>query len=340
MKYESPQYPAQLAAEINSGKPGGHVTRRHFGLAALSATAGLLLPRNSFSLTPAPAPLPAPAVASNIVLVHGAFADGSSWSRVIPLVEAKGFNVTAVQNPLNSLADDVATTRRLLAQQTGPTILVGHSYAGFVITEAGNAPNVVGLVYISSYGPAEGESHDDLVKRFSAPPGSSAGREWLSVACAEKIPRSFRTGRGSAAGGHHGGGSEAHFEKELLWRAGIRAGMEFETFLVSCFHGRSHDQSRVATVHGEAHGRNHHFRAVEPRLAGFSPRGNRQPDRRGGQPQGLTRRRKAKAKMAQHVLCGDCLRQNRLLLRIKAGQRGDFSFRRILNRGAVLVLHG
>jgi pimeloyl-ACP methyl ester carboxylesterase len=176
MKYESPQYPARLAVEINSGKPGGHVTRRHFGLAALSATAGLLLPRNSFSLTPAPAPLPAPAVASNIVLVHGAFADGSSWSRVIPLLEAKGFNVTAVQNPLNSLADDVATTRRLLAQQTGPTILVGHSYAGFVITEAGNAPNVVGLVYISSYGPAEGESHDDLVKRFSAPPGSSAVR--------------------------------------------------------------------------------------------------------------------------------------------------------------------
>jgi pimeloyl-ACP methyl ester carboxylesterase len=115
-------------------------------------------------------------MANNIVLVHGAFADGSSWSRVIPLLEAKGFNVTAVQNPLTSLAEDVATTRRLLAQQTGPTILVGHSYAGFVITEAGNAPNVVGLVYISSYGPAEGESHDDLVKRFSAPPGSSAVR--------------------------------------------------------------------------------------------------------------------------------------------------------------------
>jgi pimeloyl-ACP methyl ester carboxylesterase len=174
MKHEYSLHPSQLAAEINSGMPGERVTRRRFGIATLSATAGLLLPRNSFSFAPQPAPLPAPAAASNIVLVHGAFADGSSWSRVIPLLEAKGFNVTAVQNPLNSLADDVATTRRLLAQQSGPTILVGHSYAGFVITEAGNAPNVVGLVYISSYGPAEGESHDDLVRRYAAPPGSSA----------------------------------------------------------------------------------------------------------------------------------------------------------------------
>jgi pimeloyl-ACP methyl ester carboxylesterase len=109
-------------------------------------------------------------------LVHGAFADGSSWGRVIPPLEAKGFNVTAVQIPLTSLAEDVSTTRRLLAQQTGPTILVGHSYAGFVVTEAGNAPNVTGLVYISSYGPVQGESHDDLVKLFPAPAGIPAIR--------------------------------------------------------------------------------------------------------------------------------------------------------------------
>lgn len=93
---------------------------------------------------------------------------------MIPLLEAKGLNVTAAQNPLTSLADDVATTRRLLAKQTGPTILVGHSYSGFVITEAGNAPNVASLVYISSYGPAEGETHDALGKRFPPPPGVSA----------------------------------------------------------------------------------------------------------------------------------------------------------------------
>lgn len=95
---------------------------------------------------------------------------------MIPLLEAKGFNVTAVQNPLTSLAEDVATTRRLLTQQTRPTILVGHSYAGFVVTEAGNAPNVSGLVYVSSFAPDEAESHDDLVKYFPAPAGIPAIR--------------------------------------------------------------------------------------------------------------------------------------------------------------------
>jgi pimeloyl-ACP methyl ester carboxylesterase len=176
MKHDTWLHPSASAAEPTTGEPGIRVSRRRFGIATLSATAGLLLPRNSFSLAPELAPRPTPAAATNIVLVHGAFADGSSWSRVIPLLEAKGFNVTAVQNPLTSLAEDVATTRRLLAQQTGPTILVGHSYAGFVVTQAGNAPNVVGLAYISSYGPAEGESHDDLVKRFPAPQGLSAVR--------------------------------------------------------------------------------------------------------------------------------------------------------------------
>jgi pimeloyl-ACP methyl ester carboxylesterase len=142
--------------------------RRSFGKSVIAAAAGTLLSRTTSGQQTSKT--------TNIVLVHGAFADGSSWSKVIPLLEGKGFTVTAVQNPLTSLDDDVATTRRLLARQTQPTILVGHSYAGFVITEAGNAPNVTGLVYISSYGPAEGESHDDLVKSFALPPGISAIR--------------------------------------------------------------------------------------------------------------------------------------------------------------------
>jgi pimeloyl-ACP methyl ester carboxylesterase len=146
--------------------------RRHFGKTALAA-AGFALRSQSFGQE---ARARSDSRAVNIVLVHGAFADGSSWSGVIPLLEAKGLNVTAVQNPLTSLEEDVATTRRMLAQQTGATILVGHSYAGFVITEAGNASNVAGLVYVSSYGPAEGESHDDLVKRFPPPSGISAIR--------------------------------------------------------------------------------------------------------------------------------------------------------------------
>lgn len=165
-----------LQEESISTKDHVALSRREFSKAALAATAGFLLPRDSFALQENSLQGSAPSGARNIVLVHGAFADGTSWSKVIPLLEAKGFNVTAVQNPLTSLAEDVATTRRLLAQQTGPTILVGHSYAGFVVTEAGDAPNVVGLVYVSSYSPAEGESHDDLVKRFPAPAGISAIR--------------------------------------------------------------------------------------------------------------------------------------------------------------------
>lgn len=98
----------------------------------------------------------------NIVLVHGAFADGSSWGKVIPLLQAKGFNVTAVQHPMNTLADDVAAVKRALAVQDGPVILAGHSWGGAVITEAGNDPKVVGLVYVSAFGPDVGESLNAL----------------------------------------------------------------------------------------------------------------------------------------------------------------------------------
>ena len=111
--------------------------------------------------------------ASNIVLVHGAWADGSSWSRVIPLLEARGLNVTAVQLPLTSLADDVDTTRRAIAlmetEHPGPIVLVGHSYAGVVIGEAGNDQNVVGLVYVASVAPDQGQSLLSLLNGAQTP---------------------------------------------------------------------------------------------------------------------------------------------------------------------------
>ena len=111
--------------------------------------------------------------AKNIVLVHGAWADGSCWSKVIVLLEAKGFHVVAVQNPLTSLADDVAATKRIIALQDGPVILVGHSYAGVVITEAGNDPKVVGLVYVAAFAPGDGESINSVSKPYPpAPLGS------------------------------------------------------------------------------------------------------------------------------------------------------------------------
>jgi pimeloyl-ACP methyl ester carboxylesterase len=110
----------------------------------------------------------------NIVLVHGAWVDGSSWSKVIPLLEAKGLHVVSVQIPLTSLADDVAATKRALALIDGPVILVGHSYGGVVITEAGNDPKVKGLVYIAAFAPDAGESVLSLAKSSPvAPPAAS-----------------------------------------------------------------------------------------------------------------------------------------------------------------------
>jgi len=107
---------------------------------------------------------------NNIVLVHGGFVDGSGWEGVYRTLKKDGYNVSIVQNPTLSLADDVAVTKRTLASQDGPAILVGHSYGGAVITEAGNDPKVVGLVYITAFAPDKGESVATLIK--DPPPGA------------------------------------------------------------------------------------------------------------------------------------------------------------------------
>jgi pimeloyl-ACP methyl ester carboxylesterase len=106
----------------------------------------------------------------NIVLVHGGFVDGSGWQGVHKALKENGYNVTIVQNPTFTLAEDVAVTKRALAAQDGPAILVGHSYGGVVITEAGNHPNVAGLVYIAAFAPDQGESVAALIK--DPPPGA------------------------------------------------------------------------------------------------------------------------------------------------------------------------
>jgi pimeloyl-ACP methyl ester carboxylesterase len=98
----------------------------------------------------------------NIVLVHGAFADGSSWSKVIPMLYNKGYNVIAVQNPLTSFADDVAATKRAIAQMDGPVLLIGHSYGGMVISEAGKDPKVAGLLYVAALVPEDGQNVNDV----------------------------------------------------------------------------------------------------------------------------------------------------------------------------------
>ena len=100
----------------------------------------------------------------NIVLVHGAWADGSGWQSIHDILRARGYNVSIVQNPLTSLADDVTAVKRVLARQDGAALLVGHSYGGVVVTEAGDAPNVAGLVYVAAFMPDAGESAAKLIE--------------------------------------------------------------------------------------------------------------------------------------------------------------------------------
>src|SRR5919199_1064243 len=139
--------------------------RRTFvGLTAATA-ASSLLSRTTFAQT-------APK-ANNVVLVHGLFADGSSWSEVIPRLQAAGLNVTSVQNPLTTLDDAVAATQRVLARQDGPTVLAGHSFSGMIVTEAGVDPRVSVVIYVAARAPDAEEDYTELAKKFPPPPASA-----------------------------------------------------------------------------------------------------------------------------------------------------------------------
>ena len=132
--------------------------RRTFMSATAAAAASSLLAGTAHA-QPAPK-------AKNVVLVHGLFADGSCWSEVIPRLQAAGLNVTAVQNPLTTLPEAVDSALRVLARQDGPTVLVGHSFSGMIVTEAGVHPNVSALVYVAARAPDAGEDYPALAKNF------------------------------------------------------------------------------------------------------------------------------------------------------------------------------
>ena len=139
---------------------------RRAALAALAAgTSALLLPRLARA--------EAVAAARNVVLVHGLFADGSCWSEVIVRLQAAGLNATAVQNPLTTLEEAVAETQRVLARQDGLTVLVGHSFSGMIVTEAGIDPQVSALVYVAARAPDANEDYAALAARFPTPPASA-----------------------------------------------------------------------------------------------------------------------------------------------------------------------
>jgi pimeloyl-ACP methyl ester carboxylesterase len=142
------------------------MNRRIFMSVAAAGAVSTLIPA-------AAAQQSAPVAARNVVLVHGLFADGSCWSEVIARLQAKGLNVTAVQNPLTTLPEAVASAERVLARQDGPTVLVGHSFSGMIVTEAGVHPNVSALVYVAARAPDAEEDYGALAKTFPTPPASA-----------------------------------------------------------------------------------------------------------------------------------------------------------------------
>ena len=144
---------------------------------------------------------------NNVVLVHGGFVDGSGWEGVYKTLTRNGYSVTVVQNPTMSLEDDVAYTKRALAAKDGPAILVGHSYGGAVITQAGNDPKVTGLVYITAFAPDKGESvatHERLATRGAGTADIAAARR-LFVPRQGRVSRHFRRRRGPRKSRVHGG---------------------------------------------------------------------------------------------------------------------------------------
>src|ERR1700693_1181664 len=143
------------------------MNRRTFSTALLAgATASLISTRGMAANA-------TPPKARNVVLVHGLFADGSCWSEVIARLQAAGLNATAVQNPLTTLPEAVASAQRVLARQDGPTVLVGHSFSGMIVTEAGTHPNVSALVYVAARAPDAGEDYAALAKKYPTPTASA-----------------------------------------------------------------------------------------------------------------------------------------------------------------------
>jgi pimeloyl-ACP methyl ester carboxylesterase len=145
----------------------GMMDRRAFSTAAIGGVVGALISNRGVAASSAPPK------ARNVVLVHGLFADGSCWLEVIPRLQAAGLNVTSVQNPLTTLPDAIASAERVLARQDGPTVLVGHSFSGMIVTEAGVHPNVSALVYVAARAPDAEEDYTTLAKRYPTPPATA-----------------------------------------------------------------------------------------------------------------------------------------------------------------------
>jgi pimeloyl-ACP methyl ester carboxylesterase len=190
-----------------------------------------------------------PAGAKNIVLVHGGFVDGSGWQGVYSILKKNGYNISIVQNPTTSLADDVAVTKRTIAEQDGPVVLVGHSYGGVVATEAGTDEKVKAVVYIAAFAPDKGESVSSLIANPPAGAADPASGRRLPVPRQSEV-RSVLRGRrrcrdrvihGRLAGSVGRGGTDRRCE---------RTGLEKQAELLPGCSGRPHDPAACAAHDG------------------------------------------------------------------------------------------
>ena len=244
--------------------------RRRFVTLAGTSAAASLLPRIALAAPPPPK-------ARNIVLAHGLFADGSCWSKVIARLEAKGLHATAVQNPLTTLDDAVAATQRVLALQDGATVLVGHSFAGMIVTEAGVDPKVTSLVYVAARAPDAGEDFSALAGRFPKPPASAGvvfTDEWGQLG-EEAFLHDFANGVPEKEARVLFAVQEP-FKKTLVTERTTHAAWHSKPKLLRRFQAGPRDRSRSRAVPGETDGRHDDRGRRGPPVADLAPRRDRQ----------------------------------------------------------------
>ena len=221
---------------------------------------------------------------SNIVLVHGGFVDGSGWEGVYRALKKRGHRVSIVQNPTVSLAGDVAATKLVLDAQDGPVVLVGHSYGGVVVTEAGNDPRVAALVYIAAFAPDAGESVSSLIK--DPPPGAPVPpilppRDGFLFLDPAKFHDVVRGGPRRGQGGVHGRFPDA-VGRRCARRRGHPARLVQQAELVPGRDRRPDDPTRCAALHGPTRPRHRRGRGRQPRDLRLAARSRRRIDRAGG----------------------------------------------------------
>lgn len=221
--------------------------------------------------TPAWAAIAPPVRARNVVLVHGLFADGSSWSEGIARLQKAGLNVTSVQNPLTTLPEAVAATQKVLARQDGPTVLVAHSFAGMIVTEAGVASNVSALVYVAARAPDAGEDYAALAKTYPTPPASAGivydGDEGRLTEAA--FLRDF-AGDLPEAKARVLYAVQEPFQKSPAHRQDPAGSLAAQAELLRRFDGGSDDQPRPSALHGSTYGRQDDRSEGESSLLGLT----------------------------------------------------------------------